>query len=425
MADLLTSVDNASLTSRFLRTRALTDTLAAPLSAEDQTVQSMPDVSPTKWHRAHTSWFFETFLLGPDVKGYERFHPAYEYLFNSYYQGVGTPYPRDRRGLLSRPGIREIADYRAHVDGAMAQLLDEPLETRTLELIDLGIHHEQQHQELLLMDIKNVLWSNPLHPAYATLAPQDPEGQTLAPPTWTEHAGGIVEIGHQGPGFAFDNECPRHTDLLSPFALADRPVTCREWLEFIEDDGYRRPELWLSDGWAAIRGQDWNAPLYWTRVDDRWHIFTLGGSRPVHANEPVCHISYYEADAYARWAGARLPTEAEWETAASSTGAAGGHFLDTGVLHPTPVSPEGTPSGEPSLCGDVWAWTSTSYAAYPGFEAAAGAVGEYNGKFMVNQYVLRGGSCVTPDGHLRTTYRNFFPPSARWAFAGLRLARNV
>ena len=424
MPNLLANANNMSLTSRFLRTRSLTDTLAAPLSAEDQTVQSMPDVSPTKWHRAHTSWFFETFLLSPGLKGYEPFHPAYEYLFNSYYEGVGTPYPRDQRGLLSRPGIKEIADYRAHVDVAMERLLGEPLERPTLGLIDLGIHHEQQHQELLLMDIKNVLWRNPLHPAYASLAAPNPQTRPLDPPNWTEHPGGLVEIGHKGPGFAFDNECPRHTELLSPFAMADRPVTCHEWLEFINDDGYRRPELWLSDGWAAIHSQEWDSPLYWTQVDDRWHIFTLGGSRPVHPNEPVCHISYYEADAYARWAGARLPTEAEWETAAFA-GAESGHFLDTGVLHPTPLAREGTPSGDPSLYGDVWGWTSTSYAAYPGFQAAAGAVGEYNGKFMVNQYVLRGGSCVTPEGHLRTTYRNFFPPSARWAFAGLRLARNV
>jgi ergothioneine biosynthesis protein EgtB len=424
MADLLTSMDNVALTSRFLGTRSLTDSLSAPLSAEDQTVQSMPDVSPTKWHRAHTSWFFETFLLSPSLKEYEPFHPAYEFLFNSYYQGVGTPYPRDQRGLLSRPGIRDIAAYRSHVDRAMEQLLRESLEPETLGLIELGIHHEQQHQELLLMDIKNVLWRNPLHPAYASLAHPDHGTPTLPPVTWTEHSGGIVEIGHQGSGFSFDNECPRHTDLLSPFAIADRPVTCQEWLAFIDDDGYQRPELWLSDGWSTIRSERWDAPLYWTRVDDQWHIFTLGGSRPIDPNEPVCHISYYEADAYARWAGARLPTEAEWETAASA-GGDGGHFLDGSVLHPTRLSGDETPTTTAGLCGDVWAWTSSSYGAYPGFEAAAGTVGEYNGKFMVNQYVLRGGSCVTPEGHTRITYRNFFPPSARWEFSGLRLARNI
>lgn len=274
------------------------------------------------------------------------------------------------------------------------------------------------------MDIKNVLWRNPLHPAYASLAHPDHGTPTLPPVTWTEHSGGIVEIGHQGSGFSFDNECPRHTDLLSPFAIADRPVTCQEWLAFIDDDGYQRPELWLSDGWSTIRSERWDAPLYWTRVDDQWHIFTLGGSRPIDPNEPVCHISYYEADAYARWAGARLPTEAEWETAASA-GGDGGHFLDGSVLHPTRLSGDETPTTTAGLCGDVWAWTSSSYGAYPGFEAAAGTVGEYNGKFMVNQYVLRGGSCVTPEGHTRITYRNFFPPSARWEFSGLRLARNI
>ena len=424
MGDLLTSVDNAALTSRFLATRALTDSLAAPLSAEDQTVQSMPDVSPTKWHRAHTAWFFETFLLGPKLRGYEHFHPAYEYLFNSYYEGVGTPYPRDQRGLISRPGIDDIADYRSHVDGAMEELLAQPLDDPTLGLIDLGIHHEQQHQELLLMDIKNVLWRNPLHPAYADLA--TPGSGSWDPPAtnWTEHCGGMVDIGHEGSGFAFDNECPRHTELLSPFAIADRPVTCQEWVAFINDGGYRRPELWLSDGWAAIRNQGWDSPLYWTRVDAQWHIFTLGGTRPIHPNEPVCHISYYEADAYARWADARLPSEAEWETAATAGAAEGGHFLDHEKLHPTALSPQEAALGT-VLAGDVWSWTSSSYAAYPGFETAAGAVGEYNGKFMVNQYVLRGGSCVTPADHVRPTYRNFFPPSARWAFSGLRLARNA
>jgi ergothioneine biosynthesis protein EgtB len=401
----------------------MTDLLASPLSAEDQTVQSMPDVSPTKWHRAHTAWFFETFLLGPKLKRYEFFHPAYEYLFNSYYEGVGTPYPRDQRGLLSRPGIDDIAAYRSHVDGAMEELLALPLDETTLGLIDLGIHHEQQHQELLLMDIKNVLWRNPLHPCYADLAAPEPGSWDPPPTNWTEHYGGMVDIGHAGDGFAFDNECPRHTELLSPYAIADRPVTCQEWVAFMDDGGYRRPEFWLSDGWAAIQNQGWDSPLYWTRVDAQWHIFTLGGSRPIHPNEPVCHISYYEADAYARWAGARLPSEAEWETAATA-GAEGGHFLDPEKLHPTALTPKESALGT-VLGGDIWSWTSSAYAAYPGFETAAGAVGEYNGKFMVNQYVLRGGSCVTPADHVRATYRNFFPPSARWAFSGLRLARNA
>ncbi|MHB1711056.1 MAG: ergothioneine biosynthesis protein EgtB [Acidimicrobiales bacterium] len=427
MADVLGSVETEALANQFSQVRALTDSLAAPLSAEDQTVQSMPDASPTKWHRAHTSWFFETFLLGPGLKGYEPFHPAYELLFNSYYEGVGTPFPRHERGLLSQPGIDEIAAYRAHVDRAMEQFFQEPLAADTSDLIELGIHHEHQHQELLLMDIKHMLARNPLQPAYTTPAAPDPAETGLPPMGWSEHPGGILEIGHQGPGFSFDNECPRHAHLLRPFAIADRPVTCGEWLEFIDDDGYRRADLWLSDGWSAIGNQHWDAPLYWTRVDDQWRIFTLGGSRPLRGDEPVCHVSYYEADAYARWAGARLPTEEEWETMAS-TGSDRGRFLDQQVLHPAPPLQSLSPGASPEqvgLCGDVWAWTSSSYAPYPGFEAAPGAVGEYNGKFMVSQYVLRGGSCVTPAGHTRITYRNFFPPSARWAFSGVRLARNL
>ena len=421
MADLLTTSDDQLLAERFCATRRLTEALAAPLSAEDQTVQSMPDVSPTKWHRAHTSWFFETFLLSALLPDYDVFHPDFGYLFNSYYEGVGARYPRPDRGLVSRPGITEIADYRRHVDAGMTELLDRGVDPGTAQLVELGIQHEQQHQELLLMDIKHVLSRNPMLPAYAPRA--NLRTGTGGPATWTGHAGGTLPIGHTGDGFGFDNEFPRHLVHVEPFALSDRPVSCGEWLAFMDDGGYLRPELWLSDGWATVSAEGWEAPLYWSPGEGGWREFTLAGDGPVDPARPVCHVSYYEADAFARWAGDRLPTEAEWELVSlGRTGehAAEVHVLDTGVLHPAPTSPE---SAAPF--GDVWQWTSSAYGAYPGFAPAEGAVGEYNGKFMVNQYVLRGGSCATPPGHIRATYRNFFPPGARWAFSGLRLAHDT
>jgi len=397
---------------RYLEVRGLTEALAAPLSAEDQTVQSMPDVSPTKWHRAHTTWFFETFLLGPQLDGYREFHPAYGYLFNSYYETVGARYPRPHRGLVSRPGIEEIGRYRRHADAAMLDLLELRLSDDVAALIDLGLHHEQQHQELLLMDIKHVLSLNPLRPVYRPSGASASSVRVAPPQGWIDHDGGLVEIGHEGESFAFDNESPRHTVHLAPFAIADRLVTCGEWLAFMDDGGYQRPDLWLSDGWAAVMADGWDAPLYWSDGE----IFTLAGARPVDPAEPVCHVSYYEADAFARWSGARLPTEAEWEVVAGDR--PGGRFLDVDVLHPRPAS------DQPTLFGDVWQWTSSSYLPYPGFRPAPGAVGEYNGKFMVNQHVLRGGCCATPPGHTRTTYRNFFPPGARWPFTGVRLVRD-
>ncbi len=408
---MLQTQPRGDVRTRYDSVRALTEQLAAPLSAEDQTVQSMPDVSPTKWHRGHTSWFFETFLLSPSLKGYEPFHPAYAYIFNSYYEAVGARHPRAERGLISRPGIAEVASYRRHVDGAMADLLDGDLDESVAALAELGCNHEQQHQELLLMDIKHVLYASPLLPSYADLAA--PERGQSPPLGWIEHQGGEVEVGHAGAGFAFDNETPRHRVLLSPYALADRSVTCGDWLAFMDDGGYERPEFWLSDGWAEVGQQGWRAPLYWWPDEGGWRVFTLGGDRPVNPAEPVCHVSYYEADAFAHWQGSRLPTEAEWEAVAASQPVAG-DLLDTTSLHPRPA--------RPGLFGGVWEWTQSAYSPYPGFRAAPGAVGEYNGKFMVNQYVLRGGSCATPRGHVRATYRNFFSARSRWAFSGLRLA---
>ncbi len=416
MPGALLHTSGLTIADRFVATRSLTESLASPLSAEDQTVQTMADVSPTKWHRAHTSWFFETFLLIPGLERYRPFHPAFGYLFNSYYEGIGARHPRPDRGHLSRPGVGEIGEYRAVVDDAMGRLLELP--GADVDLVELGIHHEQQHQELLLMDIKHVLSRNPLLPAYDAIRLPPPERPS--PQTWSDHPEGTYEIGHDGAGFAFDNESPRHRVFLDPFSLTDRAVTCGEWLEFMDAGGYRRADLWLSDGWTVAQEQSWEGPLYWFEQDGSWYEFTLGGVHRVDPAQPVCHVSYYEADAFARWSGARLPTEAEWEVAAAGS-PLDGHFLDQTRLHPRPAG-SSTPS---SVFGDVWQWTASAYSPYPGFEPAAGAVGEYNGKFMVNQYVLRGGSCATPQDHVRPTYRNFFPPSARWAFSGLRLARST
>ena len=423
----------ADLRSRFAEVRAATEALAAGLTPEDQTIQSMPDVSPTKWHLAHTSWFFETFLLGPHLPDYRPFHPAYGYLFNSYYEAVGERHPRPARGLLSRPSADEIGRYRHYVTGAMERLLDRAdaaTWSAIAPLLELGIHHEQQHQELVLMDIKHVFSVNPLLPAYRD-APPRPRLATAgaaAPLGWVDVAGGVREIGHGESGFAFDNEGPRHKVWTEPYRLADRLVTCGEYLAFIEDCGYRRPEFWLSDGWAAVQAGGWSAPLYW-RADDGggWSIFTLAGERPLDPAEPVCHVSFYEADAYAKWAGCRLPTEAEWEVAAVEARVAlDGNLADKGRLHPAACAAgKASGGGLRQMIGDAWEWTASAYAPYPGFRAPPGAVGEYNGKFMCSQMVLRGGAAVTPPGHIRTTYRNFFPPPARWAFSGVRLAKDL
>jgi ergothioneine biosynthesis protein EgtB len=376
----------------------------------------MPDTSPTKWHRAHVTWFFETFLLEPSLAGYEVFNPVYRLLFNSYYEGVGERFPRPRRGMVSRPGTTEVTAYRSYVDEAMEILLAQPLEGALQVLVELGLNHEQQHQELLLMDIKHALSANPMRPAYLELDP--PASSAVRQADQIVHPGGRVLLGHEGEGFAFDNELPRHEVLLAPYALDSRPVTCGEWIEFIDDGGYKRPDLWLADGWATVQADGWGGPMYWSECESGWRVFTLGGERECNPSESVCHVSYYEADAYARWAGARLPTEAEWEAVANYYPVEG-NFLDRSLLHPLPVPAAG------AIFGDVWQWTSSSYSPYPGFRPAPGAVGEYNGKFMINQQVLRGGCCVTPAGHTRASYRNFFPPSARWPFTGVRLARDA
>lgn len=406
------------LKARYARVRDNSLAIARPLSAEDCQAQSMPDASPVKWHLAHTSWFFETFLLAP--AGEPPFDPAFRVLFNSYYDGVGEQFPRPSRGLLTRPSLDRVLAWREAVDCAMEKLLSAPLDVPVRALVELGIAHEEQHQELMLTDLKHLLFQNPLRPAYAGRWPLTPVSP--APAGWVEFPGGLFSIGHDGEGFAFDNEGPRHRVYLEPFALASRPVTNGEWAEFIADGGYRRPELWLAAGWAAVTSEDWQAPLYWRETEGDWHCFTLHGDAPLDPNSPVVHVSFYEADAYARWAGARLPTEAEWEVAAAGA-APEGNFMDGRTFHPLA---DRAPPGDSlrQMFGDVWEWTRSDYQPYPGFRPAEGAVGEYNGKFMVGQQVLRGGSCATPPGHVRASYRNFFPPAARWQFSGLRLARD-
>ncbi|QJW95530.1 ergothioneine biosynthesis protein EgtB [Frigoriglobus tundricola] len=409
--------DATQLAARFRAVRDETERLCAPLAVEDYQLQSMPDCSPPKWHLAHTTWFFETFVLSAHAPEFAPFHPKFNFLFNSYYDAIGDRWPRAARGLLSRPTVAEVYDYRRAVNAQMFALLS-GADARALAvvgpLVELGLNHEQQHQELLITDLKHAFGSNPLRPAYAPPERRAPSG-AAPPPRWERHAPGVRAVGHTGTGFAFDNEGPAHSVYVHGFEIAARPVNAGEFLRFVLDGGYDRPEFWLSDGWAARRREGWAAPLYWERDDDDWALFTLRGPRPLDPAEPVCHLSYYEADAYARWAGARLPTEFEWEVAAQ-TRAPTGHFLDSGNLHPAPGG---------GFYGDVWVWTASPYGAYPGFRPAAGAIGEYNGKFMCNQMVLRGGSCATPAGHARATYRNFFPPDARWQFSGLRLAKDL
>jgi ergothioneine biosynthesis protein EgtB len=392
---------------RYAAVRAQTEALAAPLTAEDCALQSMPDASPVKWHLGHTTWFFETFVLERSLPGFRPFRPEFRTLFNSYYVAVGPRHPRPERGLLSRPSLEEVLAYRASVDEGMQRLF---AQGKVPELVELGLQHEQQHQELILTDVKHLLSRNPLHPVYSRhLQPAAARSPQMR---FVEFPEGVRQIGHDGAGFCFDNETPRHRVYLRGYAVADRLVTNREYREFMADGGYERPELWLAEGWDVRQTQGWREPLYWNGECQ----FTLQGLRPIEPDEPVVHVSFYEAEAYARWAGARLPGEAEWEMAAEGTPRSG-NFLESGRLHPA--------AGTPQFFGDAWEWTTSTYGPYPGFRAAEGAVGEYNGKFMVNQYVLRGGSCATPAAHIRHTYRNFFPAAARWQFSGIRLTKDA
>lgn len=405
------------LLTRYQSIRARSLSLASPLSDEDCCVQSMPDASPIKWHLAHTTWFFETFILEKLDPAFHPFHPAFRVLFNSYYNGVGEKHPRPQRGMLTRPSLGDVIAYRRHVDERMAILLwNEELPPELPTLLETGLHHEQQHQELMLTDVKHLLSLNPLNPAYS---PGPPENEPVpAPLGWVEFDGGVVQIGHPGGDFCFDNEMPRHRQFLEPYALASRLATNGEFLDFIESGAYADPSLWLSEGWDWIQANGLKQPLYWRKAEGQWHEFTLHGLVPLDLKRPTTHMSFFEADAFARWSGARLPTEEEWEHAAQGT-------TEFGLpgLHPGAGRDQGAPLSQ--LFGANWQWTLSSYAPYPGYRSAGGALGEYNGKFMANQYVLRGSSCATPAGHARPTYRNFFPATARWQFSGIRLARSL
>ena len=411
---------DASQLQDYLRVRDTSLHICAPLEIEDHSLQPMPDASPAKWHLAHTTWFFETFVLSQHMPEYRPFHPALRNLFNSYYNSVGDRPLRAMRHILSRPSLDEVHAYRIYVDEAMVHLLTTELSPEALDLIALGMNHEQQHQELIVTDVKNGLWANPLRPAYRVKLESGAEHDAEAAQSldWQRFSDGVYEIGFKGEGFAFDNEGPRHSVYLQNFRLASRLVTNGEYLDFMRDDGYGDPLLWLSDGWDCVRNNQWNAPLYWEQRDGEWWNYTIEGMQPLRLNEPVCHVSFYEADAFARWCGARLPSEFEWEVAAKSCSITG-NFLESDASQPLPAPPS---AGLAQMFGDVWEWTSSPYSPYPGFKPAAGAIGEYNGKFMCNQMVLRGGSCATPQSHIRATYRNFFPPHARWQFMGLRLA---
>jgi ergothioneine biosynthesis protein EgtB len=411
------------LVDRYAAVRRQTEKLCEPLETEDYVVSTMSDVSPTKWHLAHTSWFFETFVLAPFELSYVTPNPRYAFLFNSYYVQAGERHCRAQRGLVTRPTVAEVFAYRAHVDAAMARLIDriaDDTEHPALPVIELGLHHEQQHQELLLTDIKHVFWMNPLRPVYRAM--DDRRSATGGDLGWVSVPAGIYRIGHEGGGFSFDNESPAHRVFVDEFRIADRLVTNAEYLAFIDDRGYHRPELWLSNGWATVRALSWEAPIYWERASDGWTEFTLSGQHPIDPGAPVTHVSYYEADAFARWAGARLPTEPEWEIAAADS-AVDGPFVESERYHPSPAPPATHDIRQ--LYGDVWQWTQSAYTAYPGYAPAAGAIGEYNGKWMSDQWVLRGASCATPRSHARRTYRNFFPSDARWQFMGIRLAGNA
>jgi ergothioneine biosynthesis protein EgtB len=420
------------LADSYRQVRAWTHSLCEPLTTEDYVVSSMPDVSPTKWHLAHTSWFFETFVLAPHLAGYKPLDPRYAYLFNSYYVQAGERHCRAQRGLVTRPTVEQVYEYRAHVDEHMLRLI-ESLDSDSLDtagrasaselrdLIILGLNHEQQHQELMLTDIKHVLWMNPLRPTYRERAPTKGEGARGGSGAWLDIADGVYRIGFEGEGFAYDNEGPAHRVFLEPFRIATRLVTNADYMAFMADGGYSRPELWLSSGWDAVRSEGWKAPLYWERSGEEWSAFTLHGTEPVNGAEPVSHVSFFEADAYARWAGARLPTESEWEVGAASA-PVDGAFAESRLFNPHTPSDGGSNDSLEQCYGDVWQWTGSQYTPYPGYRPAAGAIGEYNGKWMADQWVLRGASIATPRSHARHTYRNFFHAPTRWQFSGIRLA---
>jgi ergothioneine biosynthesis protein EgtB len=415
----------SAIEQRYRRVRSFSERLCETLEPEDYVIQTMPETSPTKWHLAHTSWFFETFLMKQFIPDYDSTHPQFDFLFNSYYNSVGPFYSRPHRGLLSRPTVREVFDYRSDIDVLMSDLIesaDEELLAKLAPIVILGLHHEQQHQELMLTDIKNVFWQNPLRPVFRK---RETAATFPAPPIeWLKYKEGVYWVGHQGVEFSYDNEGPRHRTVVPAFRLASRLVTNAEYLAFMEDGGYRRPELWLSLGWNAVKERGWDAPLYWEKRDGKWFTMTLAGMTKLVLEEPVCHVSLFEADAYSRWSGARLPTEEEWETASPGLPLEG-NLVESERFHVAPLALPAT-VGEPAqMFGDVWEWTRSSYSPYPGYSAVAGALGEYNGKFMCNQYVLRGGSCATSQSHIRRTYRNFFPPDARWQFTGIRLAKDL
>ncbi|MEO6911313.1 MAG: ergothioneine biosynthesis protein EgtB [Edaphobacter sp.] len=460
MPPTATSTATPTLFSRYRAVRNATTRLCAPLSPEDLMVQSCPEASPVKWHLAHTSWFFETFVLREYVAAYKPFHPDFHWLFNSYYNSLGDMPEKKLRASFSRPPLDAILAYRAHVDSAIERFLQHPVDDRAIQRIILGLNHEQQHQELIATDIKHALFTNPLHPAYLAASPQEKKDAIAPPLDWVSFSPGLTEIGltpnpAATDAFAFDNETPRHAVYLAPFALANRLVTCAEYLAFIDQNGYNRPELWLSEGWTTLHAEGWQAPLYWRRDSETksgWCIYTLHGFQPLEdlSETPVCHLSFFEADAFARWAGHRLPTEFEWEYAAAQSlspenchseqsssrtsreapskdlrlnpaAALQANLLESANLHPTPAAHA---PGLQQLFGDVWEWTQSGYTGYPGYKPLPGALGEYNGKFMSSQVVLRGGSCVTPSTHIRATYRNFFTPATRWQFSGLRLAQD-
>ncbi len=419
------TLSQESLTQFYKTVREFSHTLAEPLQIEDYVIQSMPDVSPTKWHLAHTSWFFETFVLSKAIPEYKSPNPQYAYLFNSYYVQAGERHLRPKRGLISRPTVEETYHYRNHVDESMLQFMENANKKEWNELssvIEIGIHHEQQHQELIVTDIKHVLSENPLNPEYINKQNRGRSSHKPEDIVWVSFEGGVSNIGHEDGEFGYDNEYPSHKVYLNSYKLGSRLVTNAEYLEFIKDGGYETPEVWLSEGWVAVETNNWKAPLYWQQSSDEWMQFTLAGLRKVEPDEPLTHVSYFEADAYARWAGSRLPTEAEWEVAAASVPIEG-NFVDNMNFHPAPLKKS---NGHPlkQMFGDVWEWTQSAYSSYPGFKTLPGALGEYNGKFMCNQMVLRGGSCATSKSHIRKTYRNFFPTDARWQFMGIRLAKD-